>query len=71
MNTSALNLGRSFPRTPVALRDVLGRVATWIAVYRERTQLSDLDDHMLEDIGITREQALKETGRAFWDTAHR
>ncbi|MGO2010092.1 DUF1127 domain-containing protein [Vreelandella alkaliphila] len=33
---------------------------------RSRRQLLTLDDRLLEDIGITRTQALKEGGKPFW-----
>ena len=68
MNITALNLGRSFPRSPVTFGDVLGRIATWISVSRERAELAEMDAHMLADIGVTREQADREAGRPFWDT---
>ena len=34
---------------------------------RERAQLADLDDAMLADIGLTREEALAEARRPLWD----
>lgn len=33
---------------------------------RQRRALSDLDDRRLADIGVTREQALREANRSFW-----
>ena len=33
---------------------------------RQRQSLLELDDHLLEDIGITREQAEREAGKWFW-----
>ncbi len=71
MNTSALTFGLSLDRTPAKPVGVLGRIASWIAVSRERTQLSELDTRMLEDIGLTREEAIQEAGRPFWDLAKR
>jgi uncharacterized protein YjiS (DUF1127 family) len=32
----------------------------------QRRALSELDDHLLKDIGITRLQALKEAGKPAW-----
>jgi uncharacterized protein YjiS (DUF1127 family) len=34
---------------------------------RERQRLLDLDEHLLRDIGLTREQAEKEAARWLWD----
>lgn len=33
---------------------------------RQREALSDLDDHFLEDIGVTRQQATAEAAMPFW-----
>lgn len=38
----------------------------WFARQRTRRALEQLDDRMLNDIGITREQALREAGKPFW-----
>ena len=47
-------------------------VGTWIARSSERRALGDLaernDRHMLEDIGLTREQALGRAAKRFWQT---
>ena len=32
----------------------------------ERRHLSQLDDHLLEDMGLTREQADREAAKPFW-----
>jgi uncharacterized protein YjiS (DUF1127 family) len=33
---------------------------------RQRHALLQLDDHLLADIGVSREQALREAGKWFW-----
>jgi uncharacterized protein YjiS (DUF1127 family) len=33
---------------------------------RQREALSELDDHLLEDIGVTRQQASAEAAKPFW-----
>jgi uncharacterized protein YjiS (DUF1127 family) len=33
---------------------------------RQRHALLELDDHLLADIGLTREQALREAGKSLW-----
>ncbi len=37
-----------------------------IARQQTRRALAQLDDRMLADVGITREQALREAGKPFW-----
>jgi uncharacterized protein YjiS (DUF1127 family) len=38
----------------------------WYQVGRTRRQVSNLPDHLLKDIGVTRRQALAEAGKPFW-----
>jgi uncharacterized protein YjiS (DUF1127 family) len=52
---------------------VLGTKRRWTMVlsdvaarHRGRKSLAILDDHMLDDIGITRAMALTETEKPFW-----
>lgn len=58
------------PRRPTAR--LLAAAATWITALdtwaektRQRRHLAGLDDHMLDDIGLTRRQARRETSRWF------
>ena len=37
---------------------------------RSRRQLLTLDDHLLKDIGLTREQAYQEGKQTFWKPKH-
>ena len=48
----------------IRLASVLG---AWVMRRRTRTRLSELDAHMLADIGVTTAQAHKEAKRPFWD----
>ncbi|WP_163847247.1 DUF1127 domain-containing protein [Pseudooceanicola aestuarii] len=59
-------LGSISSSTP-AFRGLVGRVFSMLSLYRERQSLARLDDKMLADIGVTREQALREAGRPLWD----
>jgi uncharacterized protein YjiS (DUF1127 family) len=34
--------------------------------WQQRQKLLELDDHLLADIGVSREQALREAGKRFW-----
>ncbi len=62
--------------SPPALRVAfqMARPMRWFSVARQvfgilqqRRQLATLSDNQLADIGITREQALIEAARPFWD----
>lgn len=46
---------------------VFSVLAHLYSVWRQRQALKKLDAAQLRDIGITREQALAEARRAFWD----
>ncbi|WP_323764297.1 DUF1127 domain-containing protein [Marinovum sp.] len=58
--------GRSLtPIASVALKVVVA-IAKWEFNHRTRTRLKHLDDHMLRDIGVTRDLADREATRPFW-----
>lgn len=42
-------------------------LARLIAMRRTRTRLALLDDRLLKDIGLTREEAAREAARCSWD----
>ena len=44
----------------------LATLRLWTARGQERRRLEDLDDHMLADIGVTREAARREAQRPPW-----
>ncbi|THF60138.1 DUF1127 domain-containing protein [Pseudothauera rhizosphaerae] len=48
------------------LRAFRRTVALWMARSRQRRELHELDDRLLRDIGIRREDALIEAARPFW-----
>lgn len=50
-----------------AKRTLLGTLRRWIELHRQRRELARLDDHLLEDIGLRKEEALSESQRWFWD----
>ncbi|MEM1432293.1 MAG: DUF1127 domain-containing protein [Pseudomonadota bacterium] len=37
------------------------------ALYRQRQDLASLDDHLLKDIGLSKDQARQEAERPIWD----
>ena len=47
----------------------LSRLIDVLALRRSRQSLATLDDHMLRDIGVSREQAQSEADRAAWDVS--
>ncbi len=51
------------PRRPGIAR----RFWTALTVARQRRRLSQLDDHLLSDIGLDRASARRESDRAVWD----
>jgi uncharacterized protein YjiS (DUF1127 family) len=52
--------------TPGAVA-LLDRLLAYIEIAAERRRLASLDDHTLRDIGISRADAMAESGRSFWD----
>ena len=38
-----------------------------LMVRKQRTRLRELDKHMLRDIGLSRDEVLKESQRPMWD----
>ena len=65
-NEQTLNL--FYPRFSLAAwRSFLLQCRRWIELSRQRHQLANLDVGALRDIGISREQALLESQRPFWD----
>jgi uncharacterized protein YjiS (DUF1127 family) len=55
------------PASAGLLTSLLGRVAVWLEVRRERRQLLSMSDYMLHDIGLSRADAEGEGTRRFWD----
>lgn len=64
---SAHSSSRSLPLIRHARPSLLSWVLSALAVRRQRRQLARLDDATLTDIGLTRQQALEEARRPFWD----
>ena len=62
-------------RSPIAparrLRQLLARATFVLKVHSERRAVRDLDDRALKDIGFTRDDAVLEGARAFWDLPER
>lgn len=59
-------------RSTTPLRPVMGlNVLALLAVARQRAALADMDDARLADLGLTRDEALAEARRPFWDLPKR
>ena len=52
---------------PDWFRDLAPAIARMSRTQRERQRLLQLDQHLLRDIGITRDQAEKEAAKRFWE----
>ena len=39
----------------------------WAERCRQRTALADLDDRLLDDVGLSREEARREIAKPFWE----
>lgn len=52
---------------PHAARSLLSRLASALAHQRQRSRLAQLEAHMLNDIGVSRQEALREANRPIWD----
>ncbi|MFU1477482.1 DUF1127 domain-containing protein [Roseovarius sp. C7] len=58
------NCSASRPRSSARNRLPL---VDWLALARQRRLLATLDADRLDDIGLTRDEALREARRPFWD----
>ncbi|WP_118135367.1 DUF1127 domain-containing protein [Oceanicella sp. SM1341] len=69
MNTTSLSARRHAGRqSRHATRwSFFGLLRAWIDTAAQRRHLAELDDRMLEDIGVTRDTAKAEAARRFWD----
>ena len=60
-------------RTDVEISEVAARLHRTVHMVqelaRQRRRLGQLSDHMLQDIGVSRADALREADRPFWDGA--
>ncbi|WP_137110362.1 DUF1127 domain-containing protein [Rhodobacter sp. SY28-1] len=63
----ALPLASRLHHLAATLSRFPSRLLHMAALTRSRRSLSRLDDHLLRDIGLTREEALAEAERRGWD----
>lgn len=58
---------RAQPFAAATRLPVVRVLAQMMATSRQRRTLASLEDHLLEDIGISRQEAMKEATKAPWD----
>lgn len=72
MTTCELSIQRSrcrvSPKTGFGSRlaRILELMACWDERYRQRRDLMAMPDHLLKDIGVTREEVYREARKPFW-----
>ena len=49
------------------IRQLAATISLWNSRSRQRADLKDLDSRLLRDIGVSREQALHEAEKSFWE----
>lgn len=52
---------------PIRRKSWLSSVFSWLNFRRQQRHLARLEDHILDDIGLTRSEALEESRRIEWD----
>ncbi|CCV04152.1 conserved hypothetical protein [Mesorhizobium metallidurans STM 2683] len=55
-------------RLPFLRRLRLRLVAGWYDRHLQRLDLADIDEHLLRDLGLTREDVRRECAKSFWQT---
>ncbi|MAC82389.1 MAG: hypothetical protein CML66_30540 [Rhodobacteraceae bacterium] len=63
---SPLAAAPRLPLTALFAVKVATLITQWDHRYRSRNDLARLEDHLLDDIGMTRKDAMKEAKRPFW-----
>ena len=61
-----LNSGQSIPVLAHWALTVAVQLIAWDHRHRSRKSLSQLEDHMLRDIGLTSSNAFEESDKPFW-----
>lgn len=69
MTAPALSVSPSAARSRArkTAGNLAARLAAALALWRQRRRLAVLDAHLLDDIGLTRGEALRESRRPVWD----
>ncbi|MEZ8734536.1 DUF1127 domain-containing protein [Vibrio sp. 10N.286.49.E11] len=64
--TATANTNHSF-LSSLSIKKFYSKFRIYLQNRRTRKHLAELSDHLLEDVGITREQANEEMKKSFWE----
>ena len=64
--TTLLPVPHTAPRRSRWMIEMLREIGAWVALIRERHALAELDPRLLDDVGIPREAAARESAKPFW-----
>ncbi|WP_371410800.1 DUF1127 domain-containing protein [Vibrio penaeicida] len=68
MTASAIYSARVVARKPAGLiKKIFSEIKRWHRNYHTRKQMTEIPVHLLDDLGLTKEQVYHETRRPFWD----
>jgi uncharacterized protein YjiS (DUF1127 family) len=69
-NNGRIDLSQHLPTCKkietLSVKSIKQKISYWKAVSRQRRQLAQLDDHLLADIGLSKEQVESEVSKPFW-----
>jgi uncharacterized protein YjiS (DUF1127 family) len=51
---------------PLILFGLIETMAVWVVRRHQRRALAELDEHLLNDVGLSPEQARREAAKPFW-----
>lgn len=54
----------------LASRPARAGFMSYVSLYRQRRALANLDEHLLQDLGLTKSEAQTEAERPVWDAPH-
>lgn len=67
METSEFGYKVKLTHTLVWNKKILTKAKRWWRNFKTRKDLTHLSDRLLDDVGLTQEQAHQESIRTFWD----
>jgi uncharacterized protein YjiS (DUF1127 family) len=63
-HAAAIRFAAALTRAAITATDTF---YLWMQRYRQRRALVSLSDHMLKDLGLSRSDAGRESGKRFWE----
>ena len=64
--THAKSFGFSWSRALLGVFQLLHTIKKYNSIAKQRQALLNLTDEQLDDIGVSREEAIQEAGKPFW-----